>query len=46
MYDYLGLVLAALVVALWVAHFALPAPPPDPARNAIGGPQLPSIQHR
>jgi hypothetical protein len=29
-YDYLGLLLAALVAALWVAHFLLPAPPVAP----------------
>jgi len=28
-YDYIGLVLAVFVVALWVAHFVLPAPPPE-----------------
>jgi hypothetical protein len=27
-YDVIGLVLLALVVALWVLHFSLPAPPP------------------
>jgi len=30
-YDYIGLVLVAFVVALWVAHFVLPAPPPEAA---------------
>jgi hypothetical protein len=29
-YDYLGLLLVALVAALWVAHFLLPTPPPPP----------------
>jgi len=44
-YDYIGFGLAALIVALWVAHFALPTPPPDPSRNPIGTPQaLPSIR--
>ncbi|HXJ02219.1 MAG TPA: hypothetical protein VNH44_13435 [Micropepsaceae bacterium] len=43
-YDYIGLVLAVFVVALWVAHFALPTPPPDPSRNSIGTlPALPSM---
>jgi hypothetical protein len=27
-YDIIGMVLLALVVALWVLHFSLPAPPP------------------
>jgi hypothetical protein len=29
LYDYIGLALAAFIVALWVAHFVLPAPPPE-----------------
>src|SRR6478736_8664636 len=29
LYDYIGLTLAAFIVALWVAHFVLPAPPPE-----------------
>jgi len=28
-YDIIGLVLVGLLVALWVAHFLLPAPPPE-----------------
>ena len=28
LYDYIGLAVAALVVALWVAHFVAPTPPP------------------
>ena len=31
LYDYIGLALAALVVALWVAHLVLPAAPPIPS---------------
>jgi hypothetical protein len=27
-YDIIGMVLLAIVVALWVLHFSLPAPPP------------------
>ena len=27
-YDIIGMVLLALLVALWVLHFSLPAPPP------------------
>lgn len=27
-YDVIGVALVALLVALWVAHFLLPAPPP------------------
>jgi hypothetical protein len=29
-YDRIGLVLLSLVLALWVAHFVLPAAPPLP----------------
>jgi hypothetical protein len=28
-YDVIGMVLLALVAALWVLHFSLPTPPPD-----------------
>jgi hypothetical protein len=34
-YDIIGAALVAFIVALWVIHFLLPAPPPD---AAIGGP--------
>jgi hypothetical protein len=27
-YDIIGMALVAFVLALWVLHFALPAPPP------------------
>jgi len=38
-YDYIGLVLVAFVVALWVAHFVLPAPPPEaPSPNTAAFP--------
>ena len=30
LYDYIGLGIVALIVALWVAHFALPPLPPEP----------------
>jgi hypothetical protein len=30
LYDYIGLALAGLIIAMWVAHFVLPAPPPLP----------------
>jgi hypothetical protein len=29
-YDIIGFILLALIVALWVAHFVLPTPPPLP----------------
>jgi hypothetical protein len=29
-YDIIGLILVALVAALWIAHFVLPSPPPAP----------------
>lgn len=32
-YDIIGMVLLALVVALWVLHFSLPTPAPDNYRN-------------
>jgi hypothetical protein len=28
-YDIIGMVLLALLVALWIVHFSLPTPPPD-----------------
>jgi hypothetical protein len=37
-YDYIGMILAAFVVALWVAHFVLPPLPPDPSRSESGSP--------
>jgi len=30
LFDYIGGALIVLVVALWVAHIVLPAPPPEP----------------
>ncbi len=39
-FDFIGMGLLAVIVALWVAHFALPAPPPLPPDP---GPQIPSI---
>jgi hypothetical protein len=39
-FDYVGMALLAMIVALWVAHFVLPAPPPLPPD---GGPQIPSM---
>jgi hypothetical protein len=29
-YDYIGLALAVFLIAIWAAHFILPAPPPLP----------------
>jgi hypothetical protein len=29
-YDMIGLLLLALIAALWIAHFVLPTPPPLP----------------
>ena len=29
LYDYVGMALVALVIALWVAHFVAPAAPPE-----------------
>jgi hypothetical protein len=28
-YDVIGMVLLALLAALWILHFSLPQPPPD-----------------
>jgi hypothetical protein len=32
LYDYVGMAVAALILALWVAHFVLPSPRPDNSR--------------
>jgi hypothetical protein len=40
LFDYLGMAVLAMIVALWVAHLVLPPPPPLPPDT---GPQLPSI---
>jgi len=46
-YDYIGIVIIALLVALWVTHFVLPAPPPDPTRLENGPSQpFPAIRPR
>lgn len=29
-YDIVGLVMLGLIIALWIAHFVLPTPPPLP----------------
>jgi hypothetical protein len=41
-YDLIGMVLLAFVVAVWILHFALPAPPPEPDQGLPGlpGPAL------
>jgi hypothetical protein len=41
-YDVIGLALLAVVAAVWILHFALPAPPPEPdAAQGLPGPALP-----
>ncbi len=48
-YDVIGMVLLAFVAGLWILHFSLPAPPPEPDASgppglsgpALGGPALP-----
>jgi hypothetical protein len=37
-FDYIGIGLVALVAAMWIAHFALPAPPPEPPQPFIQAP--------
>ena len=34
-YDYIGMGIVALLIALWVAHFALPPLPPEPPDPTI-----------
>ena len=29
-YDWIGVAILALLAVLWIAHFAVPAPPPEP----------------
>jgi hypothetical protein len=29
-YDYIGLTLLAMLAGVWILHFVLPAPPPEP----------------
>ncbi len=36
-YDYIGLALVAFVVALYVAHFVLPAAPPSAPLTGSSG---------
>ena len=42
-YDIIGIGLLAVVAAVWILHFALPAPPPEPEPGqglpALGPPQ-------
>lgn len=40
LFDYLGMAVLTMIVALWVAHFVLPPAPPLPPDP---GPQIPSI---
>jgi len=30
LYDYIGMGIVALIIALWVTHFVLPPLPPEP----------------
>ena len=34
-YDYIGMGLLGLLAVIWILHFVLPTPPPEPE---IGGP--------
>lgn len=43
-WDYIGMGLAALLAVMWVAHFVLPAPPPEPLDTTAPAPQLPFPQ--
>ena len=41
-YDVIGMGLLAFVAAVWILHFVLPAPPPEPdAAQGLAGPALP-----
>lgn len=40
LFDYMGMAVLAMIVALWVAHFVLPAGPPPLPLDPV--PQLPS----
>jgi len=42
-YDYIGIALLALVVALWTAHFVLPPLPPEQPDPLAPAQSLPSI---
>src|SRR5262245_32645245 len=42
-YDYIGIALLALVVALWVAHIVLPPLPPEPLDPLAPVQTLPSV---
>jgi hypothetical protein len=35
LYDYIGMGIVALLIALWVAHFVLPPLPPEPPDPAV-----------
>ena len=40
-YDVIGMVLVAFVVVVWILHFTLPAPPPEPELGpGLPGPAL------
>jgi hypothetical protein len=43
-WDYIGMGLAALLAVMWVAHFVLPAPPPEPPDATATAPQMPFPQ--
>jgi len=42
-FDYIGIALIALVVALWVAHFVLPPLPPVSDGALEATPALPAL---
>ena len=37
-YDIIGITLLAFVAVVWILHFTLPAPPPDPIPGLPDGP--------
>jgi hypothetical protein len=40
-YDYIGITLISLLAVVWVLHFVLPAPPPEPPVPGIAPPSSP-----
>jgi hypothetical protein len=39
-YDFIGIAIVVFLIAIWVLHFVLPSPPPEPPgfQDGAGGP--------